>query len=63
VIARIAGRFPLNETVAALNRLFLDNPAAFDTLLEWVGSTDYGEVTLRFQAGKFCMVEQTRRSK
>jgi hypothetical protein len=56
-------RFPMNEAVARFNRLFLENPHAFDQLLAWIGDTEYGEVTLRFQAGKFCMVEQTRRTK
>ena len=58
-----ATNFPVNEAVAKFNRLFLDNPVAFGELLDWIGNTDFGEVTLRFQAGRFCMVEQTRRTK
>ena len=56
-------RFPMNEAVARFNRLFMDNPHAFDEVLEWIASTEYGEVTLRFQGGKFCSAEQKRRTK
>jgi hypothetical protein len=43
-------------------KLYDDNPAAFAEFVAWVMDTKYGEVTLRFQGGKFCMVEQTRRA-
>ncbi len=46
----------------AMAKLYDDNPAAFAEFVAWVMDTKYGEVTLRFQGGKFCMVEQTRRA-